>query len=44
MHLVIGTQFLNITPFSLSSALFAASLSPSAVIVIVPLTNMYASL
>ena len=43
MHLVNGAQFLNITPLFLSSNRFAASLSHSPVIVIVPLTSMYAS-
>ena len=41
---VSGVQFLNITPLFLWSARFAASLSSAPVIVIVPLTNMYASL
>ena len=44
MQSVNGAQFLNITPFSLSSARFASSLIPSPVIVIIPLTSMYASL
>ena len=43
MHLVNGAQFLNVTPLSLSSARFAASSSPSPVIVIVPFTSIYAS-
>ena len=43
MHSVNGAQFLNITPFFLSSACFAES-SPDPVIVIVPLSSMYASL
>ena len=44
MKSVNGTQFLYITPLFLSSARFPASLSPISLIVIVPLTNMYASL
>ena len=44
MQSVTGTQFLNITPLFLSSARFAASSTPAQVIVIVPLTGMYASL
>ena len=43
MHLVKGTQFLNIAPLFLSSNCLAAASSPAPVIVIVPLTNMYAS-
>ena len=43
MHLVNGAQFLNITPLFLSSARLAAASSPAPVIVIVPLTSMYAS-
>ena len=43
MHLVNGAQFLNITPLFLSSKFLAAASCPSPVIVIVPLTNMYAS-
>ena len=43
MHLVNGAQFLNITPFSLSSACLASASFPAAEIVIVPLTSMYAS-
>ena len=36
-HLVNGAQFLNVTPLSLSSARLAATLSPTPVIVKVPL-------
>ena len=43
MHLVNGAQFLNVTPLSLSSACLSPALSPSPVIVIVPLTSMYES-
>ena len=43
MHLVNGAQFLNVTPLSLSSARLAAPSSPAPVIVILPLTSMYAS-
>ena len=42
MHLVNGAQFLDVRPLSLSSAHFAASSSPSPVIVILPSTSMYA--
>ena len=42
MQLVNDAQFLNITSLSLSSACVAAALSPSPVIVIIPLTSMYA--
>ena len=44
MQSVNGTQFSNITFLFLSLACFAASSSPSLLIAIVPLTNMYASL
>ena len=44
MQLVNGAQFLNATPLSLSSACLAAALSPAPVIVIFPLTRIYASL
>ena len=44
MQLVNGAQFLNATPLSLSSACLAAASAPAPVIVIVPLTRMYASL
>ena len=44
MQLINGAQFLNATPLSLSSAYLAAASAPSPVIVIVPLTRMYASL
>ena len=43
MHLINGAQFLNLTPFFLSSNRFAASSSPAPVTVTVPLTSMYAS-
>ena len=43
MQLVNGAQLFNITPLSLSSAHLAAPSSPSPVIVILPLTSMYAS-
>ena len=44
MQLVNGTQFLNATPLSLSSACLAAASGPAPVIVIFPLTRIYASL
>ena len=44
MQLVNDAQFLNITPLFTSSGLFALSSSPVTVIVVVPLTSMYASL
>ena len=44
MQIIKGAQFLNATPLSLSSACLAAALSPSPVIVILPLTRIYASL
>ena len=43
MHLVNGAQFLNVTPLFLSSNCLAATLSPTPVIVSLPLTNIYAS-
>ena len=43
MHLVNGAQFLNTTFLFLSPHCLAAALFPALVIVIVPLTNMYAS-
>ena len=43
IHSVNGTQFLNVTPLSLSSARSAAASAPSTVIVIVPFTSMYES-
>ena len=43
IQLVNGAQFLNTTPLSLSSACQAAASSPAPVIVIVPLTKIYAS-
>ena len=44
MQSVNGAHFLNITPLFLSSNRLAASLSSGSVIVIVPITNIYASL
>ena len=44
MQLVNGVQFLNATPLSLSSASLASASSPAPVIVIFPLTRIYASL
>ena len=44
MQLVNGAQFLNITPFFPLSVLFALSSSPAPVIVIFPLTSIYAAL
>ena len=44
MQLVNGAQFLNATPLSLSSAYLAAASASSPVIVIFPLTSIYASL
>ena len=44
MQLVNGARFLNDKPLSLSSAHLAAALSPAPVIVIFPLTRIYASL
>ena len=44
MYLLNGGQFLNITPLSLSSVCFATLPAPAPVIVIVPLTSIYASL
>ena len=44
MQLVKGEQFLNATPLSLSSACLVAVSAPAPLIVIVPLTRMYASL
>ena len=44
MQLVNGTQFLNATPLSLSSACLAAASSPATVIVIFSLTRIYTSL
>ena len=44
MQSVNGAQFLNITHLFFSSACLAAASSPSPVIVIVPLTSVYASL
>ena len=43
MQLVHGAQFLNATPLSFISCLAAAS-SPAPVVVIFPLTKIYASL
>ena len=39
-----GAQFLNFTPLFLSSNRLAASSAPAPVIVMVPLTSIYASL
>ena len=44
MQLVNGAQFFNATLLFLSFAHLAAALSPTPVIVIFPLTRMYASL
>ena len=44
MQLVNRAEFLNATPLSLSSAWLAAVSSPAFVIVIFPLTMIYASL
>ena len=44
MQLIKGAQFLNATPLSLSSACLAASSAHLPLIVIFPLTRMYASL
>ena len=44
MQLINGAQFLNATPLSLPSACLVAASAPSQIIVIVPLTRMYASL
>ena len=44
MQLVNGAQFFNATLLFLSSAHLAAALSPTPVIVIFPLTRIYASL
>ena len=44
MQLVNGVQFLNVTPLSLSSSCLAAASAPLPVIVIFPLTRIYASL
>ena len=41
MQLVKGAQFLNATPFSLSSARVAAASAPIPIIVIFPLTSDY---
>ena len=43
MHLVNGTQFLNVASLFLSSARLDAASSPAPVIVIVPFTSMYES-
>ena len=43
MQLVNGAQFLNATPLSLSSTCLAAVSAPAPVIVMVPLTKIYAS-
>ena len=44
MQLVNGTQFINAAPLSLSSACLPAASAPAPVIVIFPLTRIYASL
>ena len=44
MQLVNGAQFLNAAPLSFSSACQAAASSPAPVVVIFPLTRIYASL
>ena len=44
LQVLNGAQFLNITPLFLSSACLAAASSPAPVIVILPLTSIYASL
>ena len=44
MQLVNRAQFLNATPFSLSSACLPASSAPAPVIDIFPLTRIYAPL
>ena len=43
MQLMNGAQFLNVTPSSLSSACLASASSPAPVIVIFPITRIYAS-
>ena len=44
MQLINDAQFLNATPLSLSSACLVATSAPAPLIVIVPLTRIYASL
>ena len=44
IQLIKGAQFLNDTALSLSSAYLAAASAPLPLIVIVPLTRIYASL
>ena len=44
MHSVNGAQYLDITPFFLSSAVFKTLSASASVIVIVPLTSIYVSL
>ena len=44
MQLINCAQFLNATPLSVSSACLAAASAPLQLIVIVPLTRVYASL
>ena len=44
LQLTNGAQFLNIAPLFLSSACLAAASAPALVIVILPLTSMYALL
>ena len=44
LQLVNGAQFLNITPLFFPSSHLAAGATPAPVIVILPLTSMFASL
>ena len=44
MQLINGTQFLNATPLSLSSACLVAASAPAPAIAIFPLTRIYGSL
>ena len=44
LQLVNGAQFLNITPLFLSFVCLVAASSPTPVIIILPLTSIYASL
>lgn len=44
IHFLNGVPFLNITALFLTSRRFAASSTPSSVIIIVPLTSSYVSL
>ena len=43
MDLVNGAKFLNVTPLFLSSNCLSEASTPTPVIVILPLTNMFAS-